>query len=233
MIGSDKMRITIYLLKEEHGGNVLTLENAISEEKAHEKGFEPVKLKGLPFDSKAYFNQGSESAPQWVSFLESYVEGDIFNEVYNSMVSFLVLLKVTQPDERIFALNFGRAYHLLETEKIEKRFGLRAAVNSVQSTKIKGMEVRKLAALARQKSVWINQITNLQLFAEDVEFGDDLVRRIAVRIPMKSSTDSGDAVHSSERSDDGMIIVYQVVDMAKAASTLRRDSPLRVSRYAL
>jgi hypothetical protein len=51
-----------------------------------------------------------------------------------------------------------------------------------------------------------------------------------LRIPMKSSMDSGDAVHSSERSDDGMIIVYQVVGMAKAASTLRRDSPLGVSR---
>jgi hypothetical protein len=51
-----------------------------------------------------------------------------------------------------------------------------------------------------------------------------------VRIPMKSSTDSGHGVHLSERSDDGMIIVPQVVGMAKAASTLRRDSPLRVSR---
>jgi DNA-binding IclR family transcriptional regulator len=47
---------------------------------------------------------------------------------------------------------------------------------------------------------------------------------------MKSSTDSGHAVHLSERSDVGMIIVHQVVGMAKADSALRRDSPLRVSR---
>jgi hypothetical protein len=72
---------------------------------------------------------------------------------------------------------------------------------------------------------------------QQLRAGDDARGRaggtMQLRIPMKSSTDSGDAVHSSERSDDGMIIVYQVVDMAKAASTLRRDSPLRVSRYAL
>jgi DNA-binding IclR family transcriptional regulator len=47
---------------------------------------------------------------------------------------------------------------------------------------------------------------------------------------MKSSMNSGHVVHLSERSDDGMIIVHQVVGMAKAALTLRRDSPLSVSR---
>jgi hypothetical protein len=37
----------------------------------------------------------------------------------------------------------------------------------------------------------------------------------ALRIPMKSSMNSGHVVHLSERSDDGMIIVHQVVGMAR------------------
>jgi hypothetical protein len=63
-------------------------------------------------------------------------------------------------------------------------------------------------------------------------YGDNLtiLREYILRIPMKSSTGSGHAVHLAERSDDGLIIVHQVVGMAKADSALRRDSPLRVSR---
>jgi hypothetical protein len=51
-----------------------------------------------------------------------------------------------------------------------------------------------------------------------------------MRIPMKSSTCSGHAVHSSERSDASKIIILQVVGMGKGESVLRRDSPLRASR---
>lgn len=54
-----------------------------------------------------------------------------------------------------------------------------------------------------------------------------------IRNPMKSSTCSGHVVHPSERSDASMIIVPQVVGMGKGVSVLRRESPLRVSRYAL
>lgn len=51
-----------------------------------------------------------------------------------------------------------------------------------------------------------------------------------LRRPMKPSTCSDHAVHSSERSDASKIIVHQVVGMDKGDSVLRRDSPLRVSR---
>jgi hypothetical protein len=56
---------------------------------------------------------------------------------------------------------------------------------------------------------------------------------IAVRIlrsPVKSSTCSGHAVHSSERSDASEIIVRQLVGMGKGESDLRRESPVRASR---
>jgi len=59
-----------------------------------------------------------------------------------------------------------------------------------------------------------------------------MIRRL-LRRPMKSSTCSGHAVHSSERSDASKIIILQVVGMGKGDSILRRDSPFRVSRYAL
>jgi hypothetical protein len=51
-----------------------------------------------------------------------------------------------------------------------------------------------------------------------------------LRIPMKSSTSSGHAVHQSERSDASMNIIDQVVGMDKGELALRRDSPLRSSR---
>jgi hypothetical protein len=51
-----------------------------------------------------------------------------------------------------------------------------------------------------------------------------------MRGPMKSSTCSDHAVHSSERSDASEIIVHQVVGMGKGEPVLRRDSPLSVSR---
>jgi hypothetical protein len=54
-----------------------------------------------------------------------------------------------------------------------------------------------------------------------------------LRIPMKSSMCSGHAVHLSERSDASKIIIPQVVGMGKGESVLRRDSPLRASRWAL
>jgi hypothetical protein len=44
---------------------------------------------------------------------------------------------------------------------------------------------------------------------------------------MKSSTCSGHAVHLSERSDAGKIIIPQVVGMGKGESVLRGDSTLR------
>jgi hypothetical protein len=45
-----------------------------------------------------------------------------------------------------------------------------------------------------------------------------------LRGPMKSSTCSDHAVHSSERSDASKIIVHQVAGMGKGESVLRRDS---------
>ena len=51
-----------------------------------------------------------------------------------------------------------------------------------------------------------------------------------VRIPMKSTTCSGHAVHLSERSDASEIIIHQVVGMGKGELILRRDSPLRTNR---
>jgi len=51
-----------------------------------------------------------------------------------------------------------------------------------------------------------------------------------LRIPMKSTTCSGHAVHLSERSDASEIIVHQVVGMGKGELILRRDSPLRTNR---
>jgi hypothetical protein len=53
---------------------------------------------------------------------------------------------------------------------------------------------------------------------------------IHLRGPMKSSTRSDHAVHSSERSDASEIIVRQLVGMGKGESDLRRESPVRASR---
>jgi hypothetical protein len=50
-----------------------------------------------------------------------------------------------------------------------------------------------------------------------------------LRIPKKSTTCSGHAVHLSERSDAGEIIIHQLVGMDKGESVLRRDSPLRTN----
>lgn len=80
----------------------------------------------------------SESVPEWISFVETHLPNErALDKLKNKSVSALLIKQV---GKRQFAIAFGHGRHMLDPNRIEHRFGIRVALNSIEPDSIASID---------------------------------------------------------------------------------------------
>lgn len=117
------MKLSIYLFKEKFKKN-----DDIKLEK-----YKEVTLKSdLSFNAKLFIRKRKISEPAWFLFLKDYFDFSINDP--NSTTNSLVLL--IESNSRVFAVTFGYGFTAIKRSQIEKNFGLKIVLNSVDDDKL-------------------------------------------------------------------------------------------------
>jgi uncharacterized protein (TIGR04141 family) len=164
-------RLTIRLLKLE----VRVPEDALA-----------INLSKIPlkpdFDfSGAVFSRPSHpNSPKWLNFINEGTASRIV-DLKNSQANALLIIKAAR---RYFAISFGSAWQWLDESKIERRFGLIAALNCISDEKIKAVDAQQIDSLARSTRSQISHSSEISSFGLDIT--RDLMKAVSGR-PSSSS----------------------------------------------
>jgi uncharacterized protein (TIGR04141 family) len=97
-------------------------------------------------------------------------------DLKNSQASALLIIKAAR---RYFAISFGSAWQWLDESKIERRFGLMAALNCISDEKIKAVDAQQIDSLARSTRSQISHSSEISSFGLDIT--RDLMRAVSGR----------------------------------------------------
>ena len=94
-----------------------------------------------------YYKNNQPTSPKWVnSFLKGEYVG--LESLQGKSVSAVILyqIEVGEDVHRIFAVCFGFGRSLLESNVVEKRFGLLATLNSVDADKLRSIDINNVSS---------------------------------------------------------------------------------------
>ena len=126
----------------------------------------------LKLNGEIYLAETQTNELRWQELLQQGASKTI-PALNNSSNRALLLLKV---EGRIFACCFGYGQYLLNQSVIERNFGLRTAVNSVEPDKLRSIDKAKLGELTVQARIQSSVITDRGSF--DIDVIGDLLRSI-------------------------------------------------------
>lgn len=97
-------------------------------------------LRGLLITKRSYSKK-----PAWASFLEEGVK-DSLEELLSASAAALLVLKA---NNRCFALTNGYAKSILDPSMIERRFGLKVALNVIDPNQLRSVDSRRFGFMAK------------------------------------------------------------------------------------
>lgn len=162
------MKLSIYLLKEE----VRDFDDAIKDGRVYDQ----YSLdEAYDYDGVIVIGEIEKKIPDWVEFLNSEGSLDMnLEEYYNQSTRGIIMVRVST---RILAFTFGFGRFLLKDYAIEKDFGIKVVLNSVDPDKLKGVDKTKLNE---------NMIQSRQQALKDITINEfdfdkmhDFVKRVA------------------------------------------------------
>jgi len=112
--------------------------------------------------------------PDWANFLEPAAPG--LKAKLSGQHSTAVLLIEAGPigAKRLFAICFGQGHHAVETDRMERQFGLRVVLNSVARDKLRGLDSASLDSTVIQRRTQASRESDLLEFGLDTN--RDLLR---------------------------------------------------------
>lgn len=125
-----------------------------------------------------YSKKNFPSTPSWVKYVEPAVEGGIHDVQSASATGLLVL----QVDNHTFALTFGYGRSFLDQAKIERRFGLKVALNLIDQTQIRSLDTKLFDEMVVSKNTQTSRTAELPAFGVDVL--RDIVRAVTGIAPV-------------------------------------------------
>lgn len=132
----------------------------------------------INFEFKALIQKNKTKTPKWMGFLKDDLEIPQIDEIKNSVNSFVILIKITNNDRPYyFAVTGGFGFTALNRDNLENNFGLKFALNSIDSKELKALDVRNIDLKTKQKRVLINKGSELGEF--DIDFEQDLVNLVS------------------------------------------------------
>jgi|HubBroStandDraft_1064217.scaffolds.fasta_scaffold00040_42 uncharacterized protein (TIGR04141 family) len=109
--------------------------------------------------------------PSWASFFSPQVSASELGRVSSTAA---VLHVVTQG--RAFLLPFGQGWHLLDSERLEERFGLKVTLNSIGESQVRSIDKHTLDTVGRHTRVQATKETAPRELGIDIE--RDLLKAI-------------------------------------------------------
>lgn len=167
-------RLTIFLLQ-----GVDELDDALTDGVA--KAVECRSLsQASGLTGRLYAKRSRVTRPSWASYLEPAIDG-AFPSVHSASASGLLLLTV---DEHVFALTFGYGRTLLDQAKIERRFGLKVALNLIDQKQIRSLDTKKFDEMVVSTNTQTSRTTELPTFGVDIL--RDILRAVTGKAPKTS-----------------------------------------------
>jgi uncharacterized protein (TIGR04141 family) len=151
-------RLTIFLLKD-----ITQPDDALAEDGV--AGLETGELTTVSaLNGKFYWKKNAPSTPGWAKFVEPVVEGGIQGLQSASSSGLLVLVV----DEHAFALAFGYGRSFLNQARIERRFGLKVALNVIDERQIRSLDTKKFDEMVVSTNTQTSRTTELPTFGVDI-----------------------------------------------------------------
>jgi uncharacterized protein (TIGR04141 family) len=124
-----------------------------------------------------YSKKSFTRTPNWVKYVDPAVVGGV-QGVQSASGSGMLILKV---DQHAFALTFGYGRSFLNQAKIERRFGLKVALNLIDERQIRSLDTKKFDEMVVSTNTQTSRTTELPTFGVDVL--RDIVRAVTGTAP--------------------------------------------------
>lgn len=123
------------------------------------------------FEGVFYSKYNRPRFPEWKSFVGPVLESDLV--VKTASASGLMILKAAG---RYFALSFGFGRNLLDPSKVERRFGLKVALNRIDAQQIRSLDTKTFEDMVVSRSTQTSKNAELSNFGVDA--ARDLLRAV-------------------------------------------------------
>lgn len=128
---------------------------------------------GMPFKGELFLAPQRTAPPKWLSFLETGARGDL-QQLHNASTSAVLFIRSAK---RIFAFTFGYGRSLLRPTRIERAFGLRVVLNTVDEKGLRSVDSRTVQELTVHTRRQTSLASRLAEFGVDKE--EDLLASVA------------------------------------------------------
>lgn len=130
------------------------------------------------FEFKVYIQRNRAKEPKWIKFLEKDLEIPNRDEIKNTVNSFVILIKIIKNETPyFFAVTGGFGFTAINKNYLENNFGLKVALNSIDSKELKSFDVRNIDLKTKQKRVLFNKGSEIGEF--DLDFDQDLINLVS------------------------------------------------------
>lgn len=151
-------RLTIFLLRD-----ISDLDDALGEDVAATVDIrELTQTSGLT--GRFYSKKSFSKKPGWATYLDPAVDGGVHG-LRSSSASGLLLLQV---DVHTYALTFGYGRSFLNQAKVERRFGLKVALNLIDERQIRSLDTKKFDEMVVSTNTQTSRTTELPTFGVDI-----------------------------------------------------------------
>jgi uncharacterized protein (TIGR04141 family) len=113
-----------------------------------------------------YIGQRDAETPDWAKFLQSAAPS-ITNKLSNQSCAAILFVEDIASKPRLFAICFGQGHHALDSDRIERRFGLKVVLNSVSRNQLRTLDSATLDATLFQKRIQASRVSDLKEFGVD------------------------------------------------------------------
>jgi uncharacterized protein (TIGR04141 family) len=131
-----------------------------------------------------YSRKSFSRKPGWAGYLDPVVEGGV-QGLQTSSASGLLLLRV---DGHAFAMTFGYGRSFLDQRRIERRFGLKVALNLIDERQIRSLDTKKFDEMVVSTNTQTSRTTELPTFGVDIL--RDILRAVTGKAPESSDYES-------------------------------------------
>jgi uncharacterized protein (TIGR04141 family) len=118
-----------------------------------------------------YVRSSIPNPPKWASLFDGFIE--IENIGINTTVGAVLL---TESEGKKFAVTFGHGRYLIKPDSWIERFGLKVALNSIGTNKIRTIDKSTFDSISRQSKEQASKETDARDFGLDIE--QDLLRAV-------------------------------------------------------
>ncbi len=162
-----------------------------------------VVKEGIPYlslqnDLRLYYKNNQPQCPKWVnSFLRGEYVGNEALQGKSVAAVILYQINVGENVHRIFAVCFGFGRALLNSNVIEKRFGLLVTLNSVDADKLRSIDINSMEAVPLSNRIQSSALADIRNFNIDID--RDLLKSVTGKA-------SGDELNGTMSGADSLAV---------------------------